>query len=156
MGVLLYPHFQIPDFRGYFLRALDMGAGIDSGRSLATVQQDAYLNHSHTASSSATSTVSDPGHAHSINDPGHRHTHDGRAGCSINSRDNYNWWGNAYANAGATGPLYTDTQATGISINGNSTGVSVSTSVSTSVNTSTTGSSETRPKNMALLACIKY
>lgn len=38
----------VPDFRGKFLRALDSGKGIDSGRSLLSSQNDAMENHSHT------------------------------------------------------------------------------------------------------------
>jgi len=148
--------FQIPDLRGYFIRSLDMGAGVDSGRTLsASAQADAYLNHGHTASSSASSSVSDPGHGHSVNDPGHNHVQDGRTGVNDHYHNPDNWYGNA-SSGYAVGPLYTGGAGTGISINGNTTGISVSTSVSTSVNTSTTGGSETRPKNMALLACIKY
>lgn len=46
----LYPSGRVPDFRGYFLRALDRGAGRDpDSRGLLSVQQDALQEHSHIA-----------------------------------------------------------------------------------------------------------
>lgn len=51
--------FNIPDFRGYFARGWDDGAGIDPGRAFGSIQQDAI------ESFTATSVVTDPGHAHS-------------------------------------------------------------------------------------------
>jgi hypothetical protein len=45
--------FRIPDPRGYFLRGWDNGRGVDSGRAIGSLQADANLSHSHTASGSA-------------------------------------------------------------------------------------------------------
>ena len=52
--------FRIPQFGGYFLRALDNGNGIDPARAIGTVQQNQNQVHTHTA----VSTVTDPGHLH--------------------------------------------------------------------------------------------
>lgn len=41
--------FTLPDYRGYFLRALSDGAGIDSGRSISSVQSSQNLSHGHSA-----------------------------------------------------------------------------------------------------------
>jgi phage-related tail fiber protein len=43
-------HFNLPDFRGVFIRGLDNGAGIDSGRTLGTYQGDLVGPHNHTIS----------------------------------------------------------------------------------------------------------
>lgn len=40
--------FAIPDTRGYFIRTLDDGRGIDGGRILGTLQEDDYKSHNHT------------------------------------------------------------------------------------------------------------
>lgn len=39
--------FQLPDMRGYFLRAWDDGRGVDTGRTFASFQDSANLAHSH-------------------------------------------------------------------------------------------------------------
>jgi microcystin-dependent protein len=39
--------FNLPDFRGEFLRGWDHGRGIDSGRSFASSQSDLYKSHRH-------------------------------------------------------------------------------------------------------------
>jgi microcystin-dependent protein len=39
--------FRLPDVRGYFVRGLDNGAGIDVGRQLGSIQQDQIIAHSH-------------------------------------------------------------------------------------------------------------
>ena len=118
-------NFRLPDLRGAFIR----GSGTSSldpssPRSVGTFQAEAYLNHNHTASSS----VSDPGHAHSYT-------------------------------AGGTSPLAyqagftagSNSNPSGQTTGGSGTGISVSTSVATS----TTGGTETRPDNYALLYIIK-
>lgn len=42
-----------PDVRGVFVRGLDLGAGVDSGRTLASYQADAIENHAHGGPSAA-------------------------------------------------------------------------------------------------------
>lgn len=39
--------FQLPDYRGYFLRSWDDGRGIDSGRVLGSTQTSQNLSHNH-------------------------------------------------------------------------------------------------------------
>lgn len=73
-----------------------------------------------------THAVTDPGHGHTVNDPGHQHgmqtfpQYSGVLTGSVNV--------NLYAlspTAGSTSPLITTNVATGISINGNTTGISI-------------------------------
>ena len=40
--------FRIPDHRGYHARGWDHGAGVDTGRAVGSVQDDAILSHTHT------------------------------------------------------------------------------------------------------------
>ena len=39
--------FNIPDFRGEFLRGWDHGRGVDTSRGIGTWQDQAYKDHSH-------------------------------------------------------------------------------------------------------------
>jgi|GEM_PF-5117927 len=52
--------FNLPDLRGEFIRGLDDGRGIDSGRALGTLQEDDFKSHDHAGSLSPA-----PDHIHS-------------------------------------------------------------------------------------------
>jgi phage-related tail fiber protein len=68
-------------------------------------------------------------HTHSITDPGHRH--------GINCNDTQDGGGDQSPEFGTSDDRYTNYATTGITINA-------------------TGGAETRPRNVALLPCIKY
>jgi len=46
-GIATANHFKVPDFRGVFLRGLDLERGYDSGRTLGSYQADANKSHTH-------------------------------------------------------------------------------------------------------------
>jgi microcystin-dependent protein len=105
--------FNLPDYRGYFLRGWDDGRGIDSGRTLGSTQADIYGAHNH--------SYTDPGHAH-ISWASQSTFPDGdRSRRALNIR----------------GDTWTSTSVTGITIN-------------------SSGGTETRPKNMSVMFCIKW
>jgi phage-related tail fiber protein len=88
--------FNLPDLRSEFIRGLDDGRGVDSGRLIGTAQTDMFKAHTHTLA----------------NEP-----------VQAGSRDTPN------ATSAGSG---------------------------TTITTNSTGGTETRPRNVALLACIKY
>jgi hypothetical protein len=124
--------FALPDLRGEFIRGWDDARGLDSGRSIGTVQGMDIQSHNH--------GVSDPGHAHGVSDPGHAHL--------WGTDDNFGAGGGGGpdANGGSAWKGTTSYNGTGIGINGSATGVSINNS----------GGAETRPRNFALLSCIKF
>mgnify|MGYP003140015381 CR=1 FL=1 len=124
--------FNIPDLRGEFIRGFDNGRGVDSGRSVASSQSHQHPQHDHAVSASSSSSVSDPGHTHTAN---------------------YGQ-GNLVSSGGAFGLR---NSGTANRINSNNTGISVSTStsISQSQRGGTSNSSETRPRNIAMMYVIK-
>ena len=92
--------FNLPDMRGSFVRGLDNGKGLDTGRVLGSYQVDAFKSHGHPL-------------------------------------DIYIDHTGAGTNQGILAPMSVQ-------------------NVATPYNAQTNGDIETRPKNIALLACIKY
>ena len=88
--------FNLPELRGEFVRGLDDGRGVDSGRVLGTAQADELKAHTHL-----------------------------QRGTSANNLD--------------AGAYEIQTQST-----------------TDNINTGSTGGTETRPRNVSLLYCIKY
>jgi len=121
----------LPDLRGEFIRGWDDGRGVDSGRSINTAQTDQNKQHNHTA----TSTVTDPGHEHDIN--GYRIDEGANRSPSLIIQDDDR-------QSSRVSPADAD------AIQSNTTGITVATTIAND------GGSEARPRNVALLACIKY
>lgn len=129
--------FRIPDARGYHLRAFDDTRGIDSGRGLGTTQADQFPSHGH--------VVNDPthGHAATVSDPGHGHLiqHDPQSNTS----------GAGLSGSGVAGGAtwQSDVNNTGITV-----GIGAA---ATGISLQSTGTgTETRVKNIALLAIISF
>ena len=131
--------FNLPDLRGEFVRGWDDGRGVDAGRAFGSDQAHAYQSHNH--------GVTDPGHGHSGSTGGAgAHSH------SVSIPATSASGGTTYKlTAGATNfNLTYNTSSVGdhahsVGISGNTTGISVANS----------GGTETRPRNIALLACVK-
>ena len=133
-----------PDLRGEFIRGLDDGRGIDTGRVLASAQAGANAAHTHTIN------VTNPAHTHTIaiSDPGHSHTQ------AINGYDQEWVWtfsagvsGAGYYSFARQAGSYTYPAATGITAAAGTTATAVSA-------TAVSDGSEARPRNVALLYCM--
>ena len=125
--------FGLPDLRGEFIRGLDSGRGVDTSRALGSAQTSQNLAHNH--------AITDPGHAHSIYDPGHSHGF-WISGGSANG--NFVYPAETRYSSYRTSP--TTTNGTGIGIYAAATGITINAN----------GGTEARPRNIALLACIKF
>jgi len=119
---------NVPDLRGEFVRGLDDSRGVDSSRGVRTAQSDQNKQHNHT--NTTNSAVTDPGHTHSWSRQDATNDSGYRPWPASNNDCNEN-------------VVQTGTAQTGIT-------------VSTTVNIANEGGSEARPRNVALLACIKY
>ena len=136
--------FNIPDLRGEFVRGFDHGRGVDSGRSINDFQDSSNKSHNHSASTS----ISDPGHFH----------HSFRSGNSGESRFNSTLSSSNFPASGTgAGNL---NEAYNIVSKGSTPNVGRTSSKTTGVNAGTNignqGSSEARPRNIAMMYVIKF
>lgn len=118
--------FNIPDLRGEFLRGWDNSRGIDTGRVIGSTQTDEVESHLHSAGSIITNTIGAHSHTYPID-------------------------GNGSAGSGT--PYLMQTNLTPAGANASS--IAGDHSHTTSGNTASTGGSETRPRNIAMMYIIK-
>ena len=149
--------FNLPDLRGQFVRALDDGKGIDPGRTLASTQADDNKSHSHTGT-----TATAGNHAHTATSAmGGVHSHAINAHFA-NTTDVLviNDWGTdailGSDNAPGTHGFRSTAQRTeGDGGHAHAITVNADGDHTHTITTNTSGGTETRPKNIALLYCIK-
>ncbi|MGK2740534.1 phage tail protein [Tepidicaulis sp. LMO-SS28] len=137
--------FNLPDLRGEFIRGWDDGRGVDSGRMLGSWQDQLFESHGHTGTALSNGS----------------HSHTG----STNTTGNHNHSQTIATSGGGAGGA-----VLGFSASGSQTAYNINNdgnhSHSLSINSNgahthtlsinETGGSETRPRNVALLAVIKY
>ena len=125
--------FNLPDLRGEFVRGWDDSRGIDASRGIGTFQGNAIQSHTH--------SISDPGHSHSASDSGHTHGY-----VATNNNNQAAQGGTAArSNLGTYGGT-SDIGAANISVASSFAGITANAA----------GGTETRPRNVALLYCIKF
>lgn len=133
--------FALPDLRGYFVRGAGTNGDGSASGTFGNKIADMVGQHNH--------TITDPGHVHSIADPGHAHSSYAWTYYGGSQGGTGRWW---FQGGGGTAinsqdySVATSGSGTGISINNNKTGISVDNNSGT----------ETRPKNIAMLYCIKF
>lgn len=120
--------FNLPDLRGEFIRGWDDARGIDSGRNIGTWQAMSYPTHTHGIGS------------FDNNNGFYLSLSAGDYWTTTNANRSFFWNGSGGGSVNAYGP-----QSNPV------TNFVLQTSYNTSYD-----SSEVRPKNLALLACIKY
>jgi microcystin-dependent protein len=125
--------FNVPDLRGEFVRGWDDARGVDATRAIGTAQGESYLSHAH--------GISDPGHTHGAADAGHAHTY-----TTSNTNNQAAAGGSAAQSNSGTFGTATGTGYASITVYGAATGIT---------GTAAAGGAETRPRNVALLYCIK-
>lgn len=162
--------FNLPDLRGEFLRGWDDGRGVDGGRTLGSSQSGAIQSHAHSGSSADAG-----GHSHSgTAQTGGAHNHSassGMAGGHVHSYgggQSFTYSGNfAGDTINSNARHYTmQTDSSGEHTHPISVGNAGDHTHTLSINTAGThnhaitiaaaGGAETRPRNVALLACIKF
>ena len=136
--------FNVPDLRGEFLRSWDDGRGIDTGRSFASSQDDQNASHTHTGTTNSDS-----------------HSHTGTTASSGSHSHSMSFDGGTSAGTGSAVPATSRaTTSPGPNVNTagnhNHTFTTSSDAHSHGFTTDASGESEARPRNIALLACIKY
>ncbi len=141
---------SLPDLRGEFIRALDDGRGIDGSRAIRSTQAQQAESHNHVA------TISNDGaHIHSggTTSSAGAHTH----GIDAESSPNDSSTNNVIKAHKESHPGTMDTHSAGAHTHTVTVENTDSAHTHTiSVQNQSGGGTETRPRNVALLACIKY
>ena len=168
--------FTLPDLRGVHIRNWDDSKGTDSGRAIGSDQADQNKSHSHEATTAnagshnhSASTNTTGSHSHSASSAtagGHSHTY----GVLRRDGGTSNILTGSKTLAGGMDQPRTDTTNTTNSTGSHSHAISVGSagnhshsvtvnsagSHSHTVTVNADGGTETRVKNIALMACIKY
>lgn len=162
-GAVDSSHFNVPELRGEFIRGLDDGRGLDAGRVLGSVQMSDFASHTHTASAGNQSA----NHAHTFSDTS---SSTSSAGAHVHDNGAYDRllrYANG-ANSSAsydTSPGEPDVLTSQPMLTAGAHVHTVAVSGTTGINNANhthaitvvaAGGADTRPRNVAQLACIKY
>ena len=144
--------FNLPDPRGKFVRVLDDGRGIDPGRLLGSNQTDETRSHNHTGSSAGAGS-----HTHGASsDTQGVHTHNNHHGNLTPDGSDFGTPGEPRNPLNGTDTPFLVTTTTESGAHAHNITINAVGDHSHAITVNATGGSETRPTNIAFLACIKY
>ncbi|MNX49531.1 Tail fiber protein [compost metagenome] len=144
--------FNLPDPRGKFIRVLDDGRGVDPGRLLGSNQADETRSHNHSGSATGAG-----GHTHAASsDTQGAHTHNVHYGDITPDGADFGTPGEPRNPLnGSDSPAFV-TATTSAGAHTHNITINAVGDHSHAITVNDTGGSETRPTNIAFLACIKY
>lgn len=144
--------FNLPDPRGKFVRIWDDGRGIDVGRAFGSNQADEMRSHNHSGSSAGAG-----GHTHGASsDTQGAHTHNVHYGDLTPDGADFGTPGEPRNPLnGSDSPAFV-TATTSAGAHAHNITINAVGDHSHVITVNATGGSETRPTNIAFLACIKY
>lgn len=144
--------FNLPDLRGYFVRGAGVSLGATSGL-FGKKQGTSNAAHTHTITDSGhTHAASQAAHNHAIYDPGHAHNvQDSDNGGTAGS---FGFNGRPQSATSGADPV-TTTSKTDIQLAAATPAITIGGAASGIVIASS-GDTESRPHNIAMLYCIKY
>jgi len=159
----------MPDLRGEFIRGLDAGRGVDAGRTLASAQAQSMQSHNHSVNPPATNTAAGGNHAHTVDPPNTatnttgNHTHSVPPYGAVGSPNQHRRPPTIGYYTSASGTTKYATGAAGnhahvvniAPFNSSAAGNHVHSVDIAPFNSATTGATETKPRNVALLYCVK-
>jgi len=149
--------FNVPDLRGEFVRGWDDARGVDSGRAFGSAQGANIQSHTHSIDPPSTATSSDT-HSHTFSattSTAGAHSHPityGDRGFQSGTINNAEQSGSAgtFNTSSAGDHSHTVSGTTGSDTHSHTVDIAAFTSGAAGSGT------DTRPRNIALLACIKY
>jgi len=161
--------FNLPDYRGRFLRGLDDGVGLDTSRTIGSEQANSNKSHSHAVtvdseSHSHTASSANDTHNHSITVNNDSHSHNFRAQPNTNAgTSGGSYMGNTRLGSGGGNVIYTESvrpdthnhNASSANDTHNHTITVDSDSHSHTASSTADGGTESRPENTSVTYIIK-